>query len=240
MSERNLENGIDGMSDGGALAADELDALDTASRTHVSYRLGYRFVKRAFDIVFSLVVAVVLFIPVLLLCAIIRVESTGSPIYRQQRVGRWGQPLSIFKLRTMVADSDDVEKYLNSQQLEQWLLERKVDNDPRITQVGRFLRGTSLDELPQFINVVIGQMSIVGPRPIVDDELAAYGDDLEEFLSVKPGITGWWQVQARNNATYGDGSRQELELFYARHASVALDAQVFFETFKAMFGRTGR
>ena len=205
-------------------------------------RAVYRFTKRAFDIVFSLAVVVVLFIPVAVLCLVIRTESEGSPIYKQRRVGRWGRPLDILKLRTMVADSDNVGKHLSPEQLEQWLRERKVDDDPRITKFGRFLRRTSLDELPQFLNVLAGQMSIVGPRPVVEDELAAYGDDLDEFLSVKPGITGWWQVRARNDATYGDGTRQELELYYARHASLSMDARVFFETFRTMFGknRTGR
>ena len=201
--------------------------------------MGYRFAKRAFDIAFSLCVVVLGFLPVLLLCLVIRLESPGSPIYRQERVGYRGRPLCIFKLRTMVVDSDDVEKHLSPEQLEQWIRERKVERDPRITRVGALLRKTSLDELPQFLNVFIGQMSVVGPRPVVVDELAAYGADEGAFLSMKPGITGWWQVQARNDATYEDGSRQELELYYVRNASLGLDARVFFETFKAMFGRTG-
>ena len=210
-----------------------------AEGSQISSRLGYRFVKRVFDIVFSLCVVVLGFLPVLLLCLIIRLESPGSPIYRQERVGYRGRPLRIFKLRTMVVDSDDVEKHLSPEQLEQWVRERKVEGDPRITRVGALLRKTSLDELPQFLNVLVGQMSVVGPRPVVADELAAYGADEDAFLSMKPGITGWWQVQARNDATYKDGSRQELELYYVRNASLGLDARVFFETFKAMFGRTG-
>ncbi|MCQ5239179.1 MULTISPECIES: sugar transferase [Eggerthella] len=178
----------------------------------VEGRLGYHFVKRAFDIVFSACATIVGLIPVALLCLVIRLESPGSPIYLQERVGYRGKPLRILKLRTMVADSDDVEKHLSPEQLTQWERERKVDDDPRVTRVGRFLRKTSLDELPQFLNVLAGQMSVIGPRPVVEEELAAYGDDAGELLSAKPGITGWWQVQARNDATYGDGSRQELEL----------------------------
>ena len=203
-------------------------------------RWGYRFVKRAFDIVFSLCVVVAGLVPVALLCLVIRLESPGSPIYRQLRVGYRGRPLRIFKLRTMVADSDDVEKHLSSEQLAQWILERKVDDDPRITRIGAFLRRASLDELPQFLNVLAGQMSIVGPRPIVEDELSAYGGNVDEFLSVKPGITGWWQVKARNEATYGDGSRQKLELYYVRNASFSLDVTVFLETVGVMLNRTGK
>ena len=205
-------------------------------------RLGYRFVKRAFDIAFSLCATIAGLIPVALLCLAVRLESPGSPIYLQERVGYRGKPLRILKLRTMVADSDDVEKHLSPEQLDQWRRERKVDDDPRVTKVGHFLRKTSLDELPQFLNVLAGQMSVVGPRPVVEDELAAYGDDAAELLSVKPGITGWWQVRARNDATYEDGNRQELELFYVRNASLAMDARVFSRTFGIMFGkgRTGR
>ena len=130
-------------------------------------RLGYRFVKRAFDVAFSLCVAIVGLIPVALLCLAIRLESPGSPIYLQERVGYRGRPLRILKLRTMVADSDDVEKHLSPEQLTQWERERKVDDDPRVTRVGRFLRKTSLDELPQFLNVLAGQipLRILKTRP---------------------------------------------------------------------------
>lgn len=181
-------------------------------RRPVAGRLGYRFAKRVFDVLFSLAVILLCFVPAAALCIAVRLESKGSPLYRQRRVGLGGRPVDVLKLRTMVADSDDVEKHLSPEQLTQWERERKVDDDPRVTRVGRFLRKTSLDELPQFLNVLAGQMSVIGPRPVVEEELAAYGDDAGELLSAKPGITGWWQVQARNDATYGDGSRQELEL----------------------------
>ena len=203
--------------EGGTLAAEAGEsAFAVSEEEHVAETAGnglvYRFVKRAFDIAFSLCVVVVGLAPIALLLLIIRLESPGSPIYLQERVGYRGKPLRILKLRTMVADSDDVEKHLSPEQLAQWRSERKVEDDPRVTRVGRFLRRTSLDELPQFLNVLAGSMSIVGPRPVVADELPAYGTDVDAFLSMKPGITGWWQVQARNDATYGDGSRQELEL----------------------------
>jgi lipopolysaccharide/colanic/teichoic acid biosynthesis glycosyltransferase len=133
----------------------------------VEGRLGYHFVKRAFDIVFSACATIVGLIPVALLCLVIRLESPGSPIYLQERVGYRGKPLRILKLRTMVADSDDVEKHLSPEQLTQWERERKVDDDPRVTRVGRFLRKTSLDELPQFLNVLAGQipLRILKTRP---------------------------------------------------------------------------
>ena len=135
-------------------------------------RLGYHFVKRAFDIVFSACATIVGLIPVALLCLVIRLESPGSPIYLQERVGYRGKPLRILKLRTMVADSDDVEKHLSPEQLTQWERERKVDDDPRVTRVGRFLRKTSLDELPQFLNVLAGQipLRILKTRPEFSEE----------------------------------------------------------------------
>ena len=135
-------------------------------------RLGYRFVKRAFDIVFSVCVTIAGLIPVALLCLAVRLESPGSPIYLQERVGYRGKPLRILKLRTMVADSDDVEKHLSPEQLTQWERERKVDDDPRVTRVGRFLRKTSLDELPQFLNVLAGQipLRILKTRPEFSEE----------------------------------------------------------------------
>ena len=211
--------------EGGTLAAEAGEsAFAVSEEEHVAETAGnglvYRFVKRAFDIAFSLCVVVVGLVPITLLLLIIRLESPGSPIYRQERVGYRGQPLRIFKLRTMVADSDDVEKHLSPEQLAQWRSERKVEDDPRVTRVGRFLRKTSLDELPQF--------------------LEAYGSDVDEFLSMRPGITGWWQVSARNDATYCDGSRQELELYYVRNATLALDARVFLKTFAAIFEKTGK
>ena len=133
----------------------------------VEGRLGDHFVTRAFDIVFSACATIVGLIPVALLCLVIRLESPGSPIYLQERVGYRGKPLRILKLRTMVADSDDVEKHLSPEQLTQWERERKVDDDPRVTRVGRFLRKTSLDELPQFLNVLAGQipLRILKTRP---------------------------------------------------------------------------
>ncbi|MFR1929904.1 MAG: sugar transferase [Eggerthella lenta] len=231
--------------EGGTLAAEAGEsAFAVSEEEHVAETAGnglvYRFVKRAFDIAFSLCVVVVGLVPITLLLLIIRLESPGSPIYRQERVGYRGQPLRIFKLRTMVADSDDVEKHLSPEQLAQWRSERKVEDDPRVTRVGRFLRKTSLDELPQFLNVLAGSMSIVGPRPVVEEELEAYGSDVDEFLSMRPGITGWWQVSVRNDATYCDGSRQELELYYVRNATLALDARVFLKTFAAIFEKTGK
>ena len=196
----------------------------------------YHAVKRIFDVAFSSAVVALGAIPTAFVCAAIAADDPGSPIYLQRRVGRYGVPIHIVKLRTMVSDADQVEKHLTDEQLDQWFTEHKVDDDPRVTEVGAFLRKTSLDEVPQFLNVLIGQMSVIGPRPVEPDELVAYDDSVAEFLSITPGITGWWQVKARNDAAYEDGSRQRLELEYARDRSLKRDFEVFFRTFSAMFG----
>lgn len=191
--------------------------------------------KRAFDIVFSAGVCAVLAVPVVAACVAIEIDSPGKPFFRQKRVGKGGKPIYIFKLRTMVSDAHEhPEKYMTPEQLAQWRREQKVDNDPRITHVGRFLRNTSLDELPQFINVLTGDLSVIGPRPVTLEETYEYGDARDEVLACKPGITGWWAATDRNDSTWGSGQRQARELFYVRHQSIALDFRVFVKTFKAM------
>lgn len=202
--------------------------------------LYYRFLKRLFDLVFSTCVIVVGLIPGLVLSALIVLDTKGYPIYTQTRVGRNGKLFRIFKFRSMVADSDDVEKYFTSDQLEVWKKERKVDNDPRITKLGNFIRKTSIDEFPQFINVWLGQISIIGCRVITFDELEWFGDNRDLLLSVPPGITGLWQTGPRNLATFDSGLRQELELSYAKNASFSLDMKIFFRTFRVMVERTGQ
>lgn len=203
--------------------------------------LGYRFLKRLFDVVFSLCVIVMGIIPGLLLSIAIAIDTKGSPIYSQVRVGKWGKPFKIYKFRTMVADSDNVEKYFTPEQLEVWKRERKVDNDPRITKLGRVLRVTSFDETVQFVNVLLGQISVIGPRAITYSELKFFSGSESRLLSVPPGITGLWQVSERNSATFENGMRQKIELDYVRCASLRTDAKVFLDTFSAMFvKRSGR
>jgi lipopolysaccharide/colanic/teichoic acid biosynthesis glycosyltransferase len=200
-------------------------------------RFPYHAIKRGFDVAFSSAVVALGAVPMALMCAAISVDTPGAPIFFNDRVGRYGLPLRIFKLRTMIEDAEDLDKYLTEAQRRQWHAEHKVDGDPRVTSVGSFLRRTSLDEMPQFLNVLLGQMSVIGPRPVEPDELEAYGKSVTEFLSVTPGITGWWQVKARNNACYDGGRRQALELEYVRDRSLSRDAEIFVETFGAMFGK---
>jgi len=202
--------------------------------------LHYRFIKRSFDIVFSLAVITIALIPMVILSVFIAIDTKAFPIYTQERVGHKGT-FRFYKLRSMVKDSNDIEKHFNPEQLEQWHKEHKVDNDPRITKLGAFLRHTSLDEIPQFFNVVLGSMSVIGPRCITADELKWFGDEIDLLLSVPQGITGAWQVGERNDATFENGMRQASELDYCANASLKIDAKIFFATFATMFiRRTGK
>ncbi|WP_322150748.1 sugar transferase [Paratractidigestivibacter sp.] len=219
-----------------------LQGADSGVRPQ-SGRLAYRFVKRTFDIVFSAGVCVVLFIPGAILAGAICIDSPGGPMFRQVRIGKGGKEIRIWKFRSMYVDAHGhPERYLSEEQLAQWQREQKVDDDPRVTRVGRFIRKTSLDEIPQFINVLVGDMSIIGPRPVTLAETYEFGENRDEALSVRPGITGWWQVTDRNDATWENGRRQERELEYVRNRGFAMDARCFFSTFGVMFGkdRSGR
>ncbi len=230
-----LADDLSGASDVAATGAYRAPAPDLAADAPKKGGAGYLAVKRVFDIVFSAGVCVVLAVPVAAACIAIEIDSPGKPFFRQERIGQGGKKIYIFKLRTMVADAHQhPEKYMTAEQLAVWRREQKLDGDPRVTRVGRLLRRTSLDELPQFLNVLIGDLSVIGPRPVTLEETYEYGNARDEVLACKPGITGWWAVTDRNNSTWESGERQSRELFYVRHQSFGLDARVFVRTFKAM------
>lgn len=224
--------------------ASAVGAMPAALEIKPSGTLAYRFLKRLFDLLFSLCVIVLLFIPIVVVCAFICLESSGSPVYAQERVGKGGKTIKILKLRSMVTDAGNVQKYLSPEQLRQWEVERKVDDDPRITKVGQFIRKCSIDEMPQFLNVLNGDLSVIGPRPITRDELDQHFSDEEKavLLSVQPGITGLWQATDRNEATFESGLRQQIELRYVQNRCFRMDWKCFAGTFGAMFGKrkTGR
>lgn len=206
-----------------------------------SGRRTYLIAKRALDVGTSLAVIAVGTIPVAITCVAICVESPGKPLFRHERIGRNGKRFGMWKLRSMYADAeDDIKTYLTPTQLAEWENEHKVSDDPRITKIGRVLRKTSLDELPQFLNVLVGDMSVVGPRPITAKELKYLGEDADEVLALRPGITGYWQAYARNDATWESGKRKDMEMYYVRNVSFGLDAKIFLRTFSAVLGMTGR
>ena len=177
-------------------------------------RLGYRFVKRAFDIAFSLCAIAVLLVPSIILCVAIRLESPGCPIYSQKRVGRIGRSgevrtFDMYKFRSMHKDAD--ERLSELQELNEAdgpLF--KIKDDPRVTRIGKFIRKHSIDELPQFLNCLMGQLSCVGPRPPLPSEVAQYDERAMRRLSVKPGLTGYWQVRGRSDTTFDDMVAMDL------------------------------
>jgi lipopolysaccharide/colanic/teichoic acid biosynthesis glycosyltransferase len=191
-----------------------------------------RAVKRSGDILFSLMV-LGLGSPIFLAIAfLVKVSSPGPVFYVQQRVGRGYRRFGCIKFRTMRRDADALlpDLLAESHHLRnEFQKDFKLKNDPRITPLGKFLRRSSLDELPQFLNVLRGQMSVVGPRPIVTREISRYGDRMDEVLSVRPGLTGLWQVSGRNNLTYH--KRVSLDVRYARRRSFLLDLSILLRTF---------
>ena len=199
----------------------------------------YDCVKRIFDIVASLA-AVVILSPLLLVIAAAIVVEDGFPVlYKPQRVGFHGKPIVVYKFRSMKNNADRLEETLTPEQLEEYKKNYKLEQDPRITKVGALLRKTSLDELPQLFNIITGELSLVGPRPVLQEETELYGADRELLLSCKPGLTGLWQAKGRSNVTYEDGARQALELRYVRERGVWLDLKIIFWTIGAVVRMDG-
>lgn len=191
-------------------------------------RLAYRTAKRAFDIVFSGCVLAVIAIPSLVLAAAIRLESEGNPFYSQIRVGQTHRDGSLstfrmWKFRSMYKDADERLVELKGQNEIAGAM-FKMREDPRVTKIGKFIRKHSIDEFPQFLNVFLGQMSVVGPRPPLPNEVAEYTEYDLQRLSVKPGITGWWQVTERNSTGFDGMVRRDLE--YIANRGIFTDLKI--------------
>jgi lipopolysaccharide/colanic/teichoic acid biosynthesis glycosyltransferase len=189
------------------------------------------FTKRLFDIVFSLLV-LIFFSPVyLILATLIAISSPGPIFYVQDRIGKDFKPFSCIKFRTMINDADAMLEAMiaNSPELQKEFNDNfKLKQDPRITSIGKFLRLTSLDEFPQFWNVLKGDMSVVGPRPLVPEELPKYGHRIDAVLTIKPGITGLWQVSGRNDIPYP--RRVQIDVYYATSHNWLLDLWIVIKT----------
>lgn len=201
---------------------------------------SYLFWKRFFDIVLSSG-ALVCFSPVFLAVFIMNRfgDNKGPLFYKQERIGWYGKPFKIYKFRSMVVNADKIleddpelyDKYVaNNYKLE-------PEEDPRITRLGEWLRKTSIDEIPQFINILRGEMSIIGPRPVIKAELAEYGDRVDKFLSVKPGAMGLWQSSGRSNIPYPE--RCDVELEYVDEASLGFDMKIMFKNIISIFKSEG-
>ncbi len=202
----------------------------------------YCFFKRIFDFVCSLLGIIVLLPLILIISVLIKVTSKGPVLFKDVRVGKGFKLIKVYKFRTMYIDAEsNIDKYLNEEQKEIWNRERKLDNDPRITKVGKILRKTSLDELPQLFNILFGQLSIVGPRPIKMKELKDNYTEYEQqmLMKVKPGLTGYWQVYGRSNVDYASGERQKEELAYLPKRSLLFDLKIIFLTVPAVLKHKG-
>ncbi|MBQ9802755.1 MAG: sugar transferase [Clostridia bacterium] len=216
-------------------------------------RAAGAFCKRLLDILLSLLLTL-LFLPLSLLIALaIFLRTGGNPFYGHRRVGTGGKEFTVLKFRTMEKGADDVEHTLTEEELAVYRLEYKLPDDRRLLGYkrsgdgrrcfGALLRRTSMDELPQlWWNVLLcGNMSLVGPRPVLREELEQHysAEERAAFLSVKPGVTGYWQAYARNRACYENGERQKMELYYITHRSIWLDLKILFRTVVAVFAKTG-
>ncbi len=196
--------------------------------------------KRAFDLTLAFGAVIILF-PMFLLLGLILVAFQGRPLFiKHKRVGQSGSPFNCFKFRTMVTNGDEVLKdhlAKNPQAREEWEATRKLKFDPRVTPIGHILRKSSVDELPQLLNVIRGDMSVVGPRPIVQDEVRYYGDDFAYYTKVRPGLTGLWQVSGRNDVSYR--SRVQMDVRYAQEYSLSRDVVIIAKTIPAVLRSKG-
>ena len=222
-----------------SITLEQNEQLVSASE-RLKKRYVYRGVKRTFDLLCS-IIGLLAVIPIALITKICYLLSGDhkSIFYTQKRIGKNGKFIYIYKFRSMVPNADEVLKELlkDPKYKEEWDANQKLENDPRITKIGNILRKTSLDELPQFINVFLGDMSLIGPRPLVEGELDAHGGNHEIYESVRPGISGWWAANGRSATTYE--KRLELEYYYCKNCSLMLDIKCIFRTIKAVIFKTG-
>ncbi len=199
----------------------------------------YLFFKRAFDLIVSGTALLLLSWLFLVLALVVKCSDGGRVFYRHERVGLNGKPIRLAKFRSMRRGAD-APGALTPEQRAAYLREYKLDDDPRVTRVGKFLRKTSLDELPNLFAVFRGELSLVGPRPLMEEEAEAkYGILREKLLSVKPGVVGWWAVNGRSNCTYESGARQRAELYYVDHRSARLDLRILFRAALGAIRREG-
>ncbi|MCD8285629.1 MAG: sugar transferase [Clostridia bacterium] len=221
------------------LEEEEDDGVDAAEkygldctrrkRNRFAYWL-YRFIKRFLDILCSGLFMIVFCWLYAILAICVKCSSKGHVVYRQKRVCKGGREFYIPKFRSMYEGADKVMFTLTEEERRQYRQEYKLTNDPRITKVGRFLRKSSMDELPNLWSIFIGRMSIVGPRPILKVELdRKYGSAGAKLTSVRPGLIGWWSCNGRSLIRYDEGERQKLELYYVDHCSLWMDIKIFFK-----------
>lgn len=201
----------------------------------------YRLIKRTIDI-FASIIGIILLLPITIMIWVtnILVRDNGPVFFKQERIGKDGEFFKLYKYRSMIVEADDkLSKYLaeNEDAREEYKKYKKLKNDPRITKVGKFIRNTSIDEFPQFINVLKGQMTLVGPRPYLPREINDMGESFNEIIKVKPGLTGLWQVNGRSETTFEDRLRIDKE--YVQKRGMKLDTKIFIWTIGKVFIKEG-
>ena len=220
--------------------ASNVSALKLPAKKYKEFfeeNVQYKLVKRITDIVLSFISLVVL-LPVFAVIALaIKLESKGPVFFKHTRIGKNGKIIKIYKFRSMVENAEDLIQQFTKEQMKEYEENYKLSDDPRITKVGKILRKTSLDELPQLINILKGDLSIIGPRPVVANELKKYGTNIKKFLSVTPGLTGYWAANGRSCTSYEQ--RMQMELYYIDNLSLKMDVKVFLKTIVAVIKRKG-
>jgi len=197
----------------------------------------YRVLKRFLDVVLS-TIGLVILSPVLLIVAIlIKLESKGPVFYAHKRLGKNREYINLYKFRSMHENSREIFDGFTEEQKKEYYENFKLEDDPRVTKIGDFIRKTSIDELPQLVNVIKGDMSLVGPRPIVEDEVIKYGEYADKFFSVIPGITGYWQANGRSDTTYEE--RVQMDIFYVENRGLILDFKIILKTFVSVLRKEG-
>lgn len=198
------------------------------------------YFKRILDVVLAIVLLPLLLPTLLLIFLLVKLDSRGPAVFKSERIGRDGKKFFIFKFRTMCLNAEERLKeilYQNPALAREWELDQKLRNDPRITRFGKIIRALSLDELPQIFNVLRGEMSFVGPRPIVEAEIEKYGDCFKKYTSVKPGITGLWQINGRNDTSYE--SRIALDSRYVNDLNLNQDLFIILKTIPVALSKKG-
>ncbi|WP_055069572.1 sugar transferase [Clostridium massiliamazoniense] len=197
----------------------------------------YLFMKRLFDIICA-TIGLIVFSPFYIIITIwVKLDSKGPAFFGHKRIGQDRKEISVYKFRSMVINAQEVLENFTPEQKAEFEKNFKLENDPRITKAGDFLRKTSLDELPQLINIIKGDMSIVGPRPIVQKEIDKYGEYADKLFSVKPGLTGYWQANGRSDTTYEE--RVQMDMYYIDNRSFWLDIKIIFQTAISVIKKEG-
>lgn len=211
--------------------------IDKSIQKATNKKIAYKKTKRIMDVILSAVGMIVLS-PIFFIIAIaIKLDSKGSVFFLHNRIGKNGKIIKIYKFRTMVPNAEDLIEKFDEEQIKEFKENYKLKEDPRVTKVGKFLRKTSLDELPQILNILKGDLSIIGPRPVIEEELEKWGDNKSKLLSVTPGLTGYWAANGRSDITYDE--RISMELFYIDNCSLLLDIKIFFKTIISVIKKEG-